>query len=498
VAIAREKVEKMSGAEKLGLGLAAAATVVGGGMLLRSIMRGWGIARLVDEYAKEPSEDIVKKCVSRVHEVRDLLLDANQKRRAAARGILQSILDRHISAGPFADAKRRFVKDALDETQTIRSAFGMDTVDSIDRKYPTNLWRAASADASSPYYPYNYLSDVEVVEVSRNARAVVSLHGNIRAGPVDRIAVNRDSRELRKHWASEKIPRDAELEDLVETASKSNWVHEQYGHIATWDVREVLSMSGAFEYRAGVPDLTFWDTRKVNSMKNMFRCFRGGVDVSTWDTGSVTTMEGMFASATDFNGDVSQWNTGNVRNMSSMFLNATSFRGTVESWDTKRVEDMSDMFSMATSFDGELKWDTSRVTDMSGMFLGARSFNRDLQWTTDRVTNMSSMFRSATSFNRDLRWTTDRVTNMSSMFHGATRFNRDIGGWNTSRVTDMTDMFYYATAFDQDLSKWDVSKVSKHGDMFNHADQMNNDHKPRFTVPLGAVHFGGAPHRTYV
>ncbi len=414
VAIAQEKIEKMSGAEKLGLvglGLAATGTIVGGVVLLWRMMRGWGAARLVDEYAKEPSEDIVKTCVSRVHEVRDLLLDANPKRRAAARGILERILDRHISDGPFADAKRSFVRNALAQTVPAGISFGMYgsdediatllldtqaeaatplrgegevelTLKTEQRAFPHVSGRMNSQKSEFTLHSARSISPPPLGPMNEQ-RMIHSFHeGRDRdAAPLRRSGIAKgDSRELRRRWASEKIPRDANLGYEVEQASQNDWVHEQYGHIATWDVREVLSTRCAFCDIHGVPggalDLTFWDTRNVQSMKHMFHGFNGNVDVSTWDTGSVTTMKGMFAFAEQFNGD--------------------------------------------------------------------------------------------------------------------------IGRWNTSRVTDMTDMFYDATAFDQDLRGWDVRNVRERGGMFEGADKMEDGHKPRFTVPYGDVHFGGAPHRTYV
>jgi surface protein len=457
VAIARERIGAMSAAEKLALG---GLGVAAGVLLLRSMMRKRDTAKLVDLYAAKPDESIAAECVSRVHDVRDMLL--SPRRRDGARAILKAILEKHTHGeGAFAKAKRSFVTQALDATASFTS-FGMQATD--DRVAPVT---DKSEEQSVQRLLASQTPHLELLEKGME---------------LERAA-------LRERWASEKIPRGTDLHELVKSAL-ARARHGKYGHIATWDVRELLSMDSAFfqKNEAGVLDLTFWDTRKVTSMRMMFSGFKGNVDVRTWDTRNVVDMSDMFMFANEFAGDVSGWNTSNVRNMSRMFKGATKFVGDIGGWKTDLVTDMSSMFSSAESFNGDIsKWNTGRVTDMSSMFHLATSFNRDIgDWDTRRVRDMSHMFSFAKSFNGDIhKWNTGRVRDMSHMFSWAESFNRDIGEWKTGRVTKMESMFCFATSFDQNLSRWDVGAVRHYADMFLHAQKMDASKQPAaFTQPL--------------
>jgi surface protein len=212
--------------------------------------------------------------------------------------------------------------------------------------------------------------------------------------------------------------------DIGELVSKlgNDLVHETYGHVEVWDVRECTRLTGAFNLRITDArlDLSFWDTRKVGSMFSAFSSTSFDVDVSTWDVSGVTDMSWMFLNATGFKGDVREWDVGNVRTMEQMFSGASTFTGDVSLWDVGSVE------------------------TMEMMFVGARSFNQDLsRWEVGNVTNMRRMFSDAESFECDLgRWDVSKVKTMQNMFRGATRFKgRGVEKWKRGQGVDVTDMF---------------------------------------------------------
>jgi hypothetical protein len=112
----------------------------------------------------------------------------------------------------------------------------------------------------------------------------------------------------------DRIQAEESASDLVAGLSE-NLVHEKYGHVEVWDVRECATLENAFKGVTNIQgrlDLTFWDTRKVESMSSAFEKTSFDVDVSTWDVSAVTAMSFMFSRATVFNGDVSEWDVSKV------------------------------------------------------------------------------------------------------------------------------------------------------------------------------------------
>ena len=156
---------------------------------------------------------------------------------------------------------------------------------------------------------------------------------------------------------------------------------EKYGHISTWQTRDVTDMSHLFQYK-----------EKFNE------------DISSWDVSKVTNMRAMFFIATSFNQPLEKWDVSKVTNMRDMFAYASSFNQPLEKWDVSKVTHMGCMFDSASSFNQPLeKWDVSKVTDMGSMFYKATSFNQPLEnWDVSKVTNMGYMFNSASSFNSSL------------------------------------------------------------------------------------------------
>jgi hypothetical protein len=205
-------------------------------------------------------------------------------------------------------------------------------------------------------------------------------------------------------WGKEKI--GGELLHVTNKLDKYGYhtEHTQYGHISTWDVRDVTDMRFAFaperhqrvlngkellassfwatkpedaaivhEAPANEPlDLSCWDTRKVNNMFGTFQKYSGSVEVGTWDTSNVTDMGGMFAGARDFNGDIRNWDTGLVRNMSFMFADASQFNGAIGNWSTSKVKYMDSMFYNATELNQDLSaWNLDSLEKSGDMFHGS-------------------------------------------------------------------------------------------------------------------------------
>ena len=144
--------------------------------------------------------------------------------------------------------------------------------------------------------------------------------------------------------------------------------------------------------------------------------------ISTWDTRNVTNMEELFKDKHDFNEDISNWNVSNVENMRGMFNGAESFNQDISNWNVSNVKYMTYMFNNASSFNQPLNdWTVSNVTQMAGMFSGAKSFNQPLDnWDIRNVRTMIVMFQGAKSFNQPLNdWNLKHVRSKRLMFVGA-------------------------------------------------------------------------------
>jgi hypothetical protein len=198
----------------------------------------------------------------------------------------------------------------------------------------------------------------------------------------------------------DRIPAEESASDLVAGLGE-NLVHEKYGHVEVWDVRDCATLENAFKGVTKIQgrlDLTFWDTRKVKSMSSAFEKTAFDVDVSTWDVSAVTTMSFMFSRATGFSGDVSEWDVSKVSFMGMMFRGASTFNGDVRRWDVARVHDMDSMFEGAESFECDLgRWDVSKVKKMKNMFRNATSFKGKgvEKWEPAEGVDVTGMFADA-------------------------------------------------------------------------------------------------------
>ena len=212
----------------------------------------------------------------------------------------------------------------------------------------------------------------EALEVSWTSFGMVSYHGLHEMDARDfeqHVRKARARPELR--WKSQKLP------TMVRVSG--SMVSYKYGHVATWDVRDVIDMDEAFsncEFAEPL-DLRFWDTRNVRSMNKTFSGFQGLVDVGTWDTRRVLSMSGMFSGASKFNCDIGKWDTSKVKDMTCMFARADKFDQDIGGWNTSSVTDMSHMFHGASTFNRKLKWDTRSVKRHAEMFSEASSMHDD-------------------------------------------------------------------------------------------------------------------------
>ena len=339
-----------------------------------------------------PTKDgIARFCVSRVHELRELVEQSSSALALAALAlaVLQHILEQKEEEAAVADRSR-----ALSAQIEFLSA--------LSAIEPTGS-AAYGATSSMPSSP--------------------SILAPVGTEPRGRVT--------------------GTLKKAVEETRKG--VHPKYGHIATWDVRDVTDMNKAFGRESTCPsasdlaDLTFWDTRQVTDM-------------------------GHACSSPTFNGKIWTWHTKMVTNMSSMFWFASQFNQDIGSWNTGKVKDMSDMFRLAEQFNQDIgSWNTSNVENMSGMLAYAYAFDQDIgSWNTGNVEDMSKMFEYAEKFDNggaELSWNVGKVKDMKSMFSRAAAFDRDISGWSVRNV-NTDDMFIRAPKFSHAaaiFTKWKLT-----------------------------------------
>ena len=277
--------------------------------------RGDGTRELVDRYAKAKEHErgvIAGLCTSRVHDLRDLLLDT--KRARVARMIFSDV-ERSLNSATddrypcSREAQLEFIRDALSPSDgKFEPGFGAqsmllrDNVHELRTHHSRMLLDRSSIDS----FPPEYLDAHAIVRVGDGADI-----------PSDRTV---------ERWKLQQIPKDASLRNIV--GSFSGFHHPKYGHIAVWDVRRVESMASAFEDgNVGLCDMAFWDTRRVVDMACMFKgAKRFNGNIGNWDTRNVTNMTSMFEGAEAFNGDISEWNVRAVRTYDSVFDGAIAMK----------------------------------------------------------------------------------------------------------------------------------------------------------------------------
>jgi surface protein len=323
----------------------------------------------------------------------------------------------------------------------------------------------------------------------KNALSTPSDENAPKSAKEAQVAFLKKVLEMRKEeWERTASERNARAirRPLREIPIDEKGQNEEYGHVATWDVRRVTDMSDAF--------LT---DRKVRNEVDMYTINRSLEDLTFWDTRNVKTMHQMFGNAREFNGDIGTWDTRNVKDMTRMFYGASSFDKDISTWDTGNVDSMEGMFARAEAFNRDLCWNTSNVTNMEGMFFAARRFNGDIS-----------------------KWDVSKVKSATAMFQNAIAFNQDISGWNPSSMQNMEFMFYSAALFNQDVSRWAIKAKravtsAKKDRMFLGADELSIENSQKVFIEwslsdhdcfsmfgmgtddmLGLAKFGS--HRSYV
>jgi surface protein len=111
------------------------------------------------------------------------------------------------------------------------------------------------------------------------------------------------------------------------------------------------NLSGMFlevtDFDSAIGNISGWNVSCVADMHNLFYHSDFNQPIGSWDVSQVLDMSGMFENATEFNQDLSAWNTSNVTSMSYMFYQASAFNQQIGSWDTSHVLSMDSMFSGA-------------------------------------------------------------------------------------------------------------------------------------------------------
>lgn len=144
------------------------------------------------------------------------------------------------------------------------------------------------------------------------------------------------------------------------------------------------------------------------SMSAMFQealNFNSNNSIATWDVSEVVNMSGMFRVLNVFNEDISGWDTDNVTDASGMFFGNTAFNQPIGGWfQAGNLTATQNMFNSNTIFNQDISgWNMSNVLTMQFMFQEAPLFNQDISsWNTGSVTDMRSVFRGAAAFNQDL------------------------------------------------------------------------------------------------
>ena len=412
----------LSRAEQLALGGTLLAALAGGGLLLRSGLKAMArplsiaemrakktkhLLRLFGAGNARQQDEIAKFCVCRVHDVRDELLEelGLQARKLMMR--LVKLLKRDNpewrpdpNRTDGLNAQIRFIELAV-------ACVGYDLFALRDLYENDEIWEAARKNAtqSSPDAEifYNKLDEVIKSDEYKEAQASFlqerqnatpgseehkkagdSLQNQLRNAVQDSDEYKNAEAPLRKEvlkiiWGTEMIRDRHMLATAISTLSTldSKGYCAPFGHIATWDVREVTNMKLVFKSQSfgntlGVLDLSFWDTSNVRNMSEMFHGYHGNVEVGMWDTGNVTDMGGMFANASDFNGDIGKWDTGKVENMACLFENASKFNCAIGNWNTSNVQHTGMMFYNAGEFNQNLStWKLDSLQDSDSMFRGS-------------------------------------------------------------------------------------------------------------------------------
>lgn len=101
-----------------------------------------------------------------------------------------------------------------------------------------------------------------------------------------------------------------------------------YGHISTWDIRKITSISGLFQCPTWcVPNPIRED---CSCGKRYFND-----NINDWDVSNVVDMSYIFNGCIKFNQPLNKWNISNAKDMSMMFANTASFDQDISNWEIK-------------------------------------------------------------------------------------------------------------------------------------------------------------------
>lgn len=91
-------------------------------------------------------------------------------------------------------------------------------------------------------------------------------------------------------------------------------------------------------------DLNHINVAKINDMNYLFKGYLSEFngDISKWNVSNVKTMWGMFEFS-KFNGDISNWNVSNVFIMHEMFR-GSKFKGEISEWTPYKLHSTRNMF----------------------------------------------------------------------------------------------------------------------------------------------------------
>ena len=181
-------------------------------------------------------------------------------------------------------------------------------------------------------------------------------------------------------WGHLKNPNFSIVERLHINKDTGNHDHHYNYHPTTiYELEELVNK--LIKERGNEADLNDIDTSKITNMFQLFFKSKFNGDISNWDVSNVESMNGVFefSEFTGENGDISNWDVRNVKDMSYMFMKS-NFNGNISEWDVSNVKEMRYMFN-DSKFTGDIsEWDVSKVKNMWYMFLGSPLEKNPPKW----------------------------------------------------------------------------------------------------------------------
>ena len=209
-----------------------------------------------------------------------------------------------------------------------------------------------------------------------------------------------------------------ELIDIINELIDKNGCNCDLNCIDTSEITDMSRLFASSELHLFNGDISSWDVSNVICMSGMFYGSEFNGDISKWNVSNVTDMSEMFRESF-FNRDISKWNVSNVKNMSGMFCNSV-FNHDIGDWDVSNVENMSEMFAHVYS---------PSVYNYSWDEFGAY----DDDWAEKRK---------RTFFNQNIsKWNVSNVKNATSMFYDNEIFDQNLSSWNMLNCYERDFMF---------------------------------------------------------